>query len=56
LDCWHEHFPVEDLLKRELTPQQWESAFNRGSKTKLMSLVELIEQAKKRKKKNHEEG
>ena len=48
LDCWHSHFPVEEFLKQELTPEQWEKAFNSPPKPKMISLVELIEQAKKR--------
>jgi len=48
LDCWFPHFMVEDYLRQELGPDQWERAFRRSGKTKVMSLVELIEQAKKR--------
>ena len=48
LDCWFPHFMVEDYMRQELGPEQWERAFSRSGKTKVMSLVELIEQAKKR--------
>ena len=47
LDCWHTHFNVQAFLKAELTEDQWEKAFNRGGKPKMLSLLELIEQAKK---------
>ncbi|MFO7984389.1 MAG: hypothetical protein R6U38_00880 [Desulfatiglandaceae bacterium] len=50
LDCWFEHFPVKDFLRQHLTPEQWEKAFKRASKTKVSSLMELIQQAKERTK------
>ena len=50
LDCWYHHFLVEDHLRLELSPEEWEEAFHKPPKTKVLSLVELIEQAKKRKK------
>jgi len=49
LDCWFNHFQVEAFLRSELTTEEWEKAFSAPPKTKLLSLVELIEQAKKRK-------
>lgn len=48
LDCWYPHFMVEDYLRKELTPEEWDKAFTRPTQTKTASLVELIEQAKKR--------
>ncbi|MEJ2586880.1 MAG: hypothetical protein P8165_04725 [Deltaproteobacteria bacterium] len=48
LDCWFEQFPVEAFMREELTEAQWAEAFKRSSKTKLSSLMELIEQAKER--------
>ena len=50
LDCWFEHFEVERFLRQHLTPDQWEKAFKRSSKTKVSSLMELIQQAKERTK------
>ncbi len=50
LDCWHIHFPVETLLRKELTPEQWAKTFDRPVKPKMVSLLELIEQAKKAKR------
>ena len=47
LDCWHTHFNVQDFLRIELTEEQWEKAFTRRVKPKMLSLLELIEQAKK---------
>ncbi|KPK30346.1 MAG: hypothetical protein AMK69_03555 [Nitrospira bacterium SG8_3] len=48
LDCWFEHFLVEEYLRKELEPEEWEKVFNKPPKTKMLSLVELIEEAKKR--------
>lgn len=47
LECWYPHFLVEDWLRRELSPEEWEKAFTPSRKTKTASLVELIEQAKR---------
>ncbi len=49
LDCWHTHFNVQTFLKAELTEEQWEKVFTRRVKPKMLSLLELIEQAKKQK-------
>ena len=46
LDCWFQHFPVEDYLRQELTPGEWAELFNRPAKSKVASLIELIEKAK----------
>lgn len=48
LDCWHVHFLVEDLLRKELAPEEWRQALETPPKPKMVSLVEMIEQAKKR--------
>ena len=48
LDCWFEHFPVEDHLREDLAPEEWDKVFGRPPKPKMISLVEMIEQAKKR--------
>jgi hypothetical protein len=50
LHCWYNHFLVEQYMRKELTPEQWTKAFSRPAKAKMVSLVELIEQAKKMKK------
>ena len=52
LDCWFEHFGVEEHLRQELTDEEWEEVFNRIPKGKMFSLLELIEQAKERNKKS----
>lgn len=48
LDCWYEHFMIEDFLRKDLKPEEWEKAFGRPSKPKILSLVELIQEAKGR--------
>lgn len=50
LDCWYHYFNVEDHLKQELSEAEWEKAFIQHAKPKMLSLVELIEQAKQLKK------
>ena len=47
LDCWHEHFLVEEFLKKVLTKEEWANIFEKPPKPKMLSLVEMIEQAKK---------
>jgi hypothetical protein len=48
LDCWHEHFPVAEYLKQELTAEQWQQAFCGEVKPKMVSLLELIQAAQKK--------
>ena len=50
LDCWYDHFAVEVHLREILSPQEWEKAFESPPKPKMLSLLELIEQAKQRNK------
>ncbi len=50
LDCWFRHFSVEEFLQKEISPDQWEKIFCRPPKNKMLSLVELIERAQKKKK------
>jgi len=46
LGCWFSHFPVEVYLRKELSPEKWEQVFDTAPKQKMLSLLELIEQAK----------
>jgi hypothetical protein len=48
LDCWFEHFPVEECLRGTLTGEEWNRAFRNSGKSKVLSLLELIEQARNR--------
>jgi len=49
LDCWFEYFPVEECLRETLTEEEWDKAFQQSGKTKVLSLLEMIEQARNRK-------
>lgn len=46
--CWQPYFPVENLLREKLTQEQWDRCFGQKPKEKIVSLIELIEVAKKR--------
>ena len=48
LDCWWEHFDVVQYLKDNLSEDQFNSVMEARPKPKVTSLVELIEQARKR--------
>ncbi|WP_300456777.1 hypothetical protein [Desulfobacula sp.] len=49
LDCWHTRFNVHDYLMRKLTEEDFKKAFLNQGKPKILSLFDLIEQAKQRK-------
>jgi len=48
LDCWWEHFDVVQYLKDNLTEDQFNGLSEARAKPKVTSLIELIEQARKR--------
>ena len=48
LDCWWESFDVVQYLKEKLSEDQFNRLMAAEPKPKIASLVELIEQAKKR--------
>ena len=48
LNCWYTRFSVEELLKKELSPEEWKQAFESPPKSKVQSLLELIEETKHR--------
>ena len=48
LDCWWEYFDVVQYLKEKLSEDQFNRLMTAKPKPKITSLVELIEQAKKR--------
>jgi len=47
IKCWHSYFPVEAYLRKKLTSDDWERCLNQKPKEKILTLVELIEAAKK---------
>jgi len=46
--CWQQYFDVEVQLRSKLSEEQWDRCFGKTPKEKIVSLVELIEAAKKR--------
>jgi hypothetical protein len=46
--CWQPFFPVEAYLRSRLTPEQWDTWSARKPRDKVVTLIELIEEAKKR--------
>jgi hypothetical protein len=56
LDCWWEIFGVERFLREQLSEEEFAAlAVPRPAKPKVLSLVELIEQAKKAGARNPED-
>lgn len=49
LDCWFERFLVEEHLRGELTPEEWEKVFLKPPRPRVLTLLDLIETAKKNK-------
>ncbi len=49
ISCWEAYFPVGTYIKDKLTQAQWDRYVNQAPKHKVTTLVELIEEAKKRK-------
>lgn len=47
IDCWDDYFEVEEFLRKRLSLDEWEKAFKTPPKPKMISLIELIERAKK---------
>lgn len=47
LDCWYNHFDVHAYLKDRLTREDFKKSFMEKGKPKVLSLLDLIEQAKK---------
>lgn len=50
LDCWFRYFPVEIYLRGELTAEEWSNTFEGPRVSKVVTLTELINQAKTGKK------
>ena len=47
--CWQEYFAVAAYLQEVLTADEWRQTFAAPPQHKVLSLVELIEQAQQRK-------
>ncbi|MDW7773588.1 MAG: hypothetical protein SCH71_11940 [Desulfobulbaceae bacterium] len=51
LNCWFSYFRVEEYLRSELTPDEFSRLFQEPPKSKVQSLMEMIDQAQKRSRK-----
>lgn len=51
IQCWEVCLPAREYFRTFLSAEQWDQCFERPPKHKLVSLVELIEQAKRNKRK-----
>jgi hypothetical protein len=47
LDCWAPVFDVEGFFRGRLTPEDFENCFMKPPTPKIVTLMDLIEQAKK---------
>jgi hypothetical protein len=47
LQCWYDHFLVEQYLREALTEEEWDVFLRTPSKPKLASLLESVEEAGK---------
>lgn len=56
IDCWYNHFLIEEYLRNELSSEEWDNAFSRINKPKAITLLELIEQAKQRNRDKEQGG
>jgi len=49
LDCWFSHFDVQASLQKQLSEAEFEKVFSCKTPPKILSLLDLIEQAKQSK-------
>jgi hypothetical protein len=49
ISCWSSYFDVLAFLKEKLVPEKWDKFINLRPKDKVVSLIELIENAKVKK-------
>ncbi|MEJ2718061.1 MAG: hypothetical protein P8182_13135 [Deltaproteobacteria bacterium] len=47
LNCWASHFDVESLFRKNMTPEEFEACFFGPPPSKVGTLLELIEKARK---------
>lgn len=56
LDCWWERFDVVTFFREHLSEAEFESLARPQPREKVVSIVELIEQARKRQAAAHDDG
>lgn len=49
LDCWHTHFDVQAFLRNQLTQTDFKNLVQKKIPSKILSLLDLIEQARQSK-------
>jgi hypothetical protein len=54
ITCWHPFFPVEQHMKENMTADSWDNFVCHMPKGKITTLIELIEEAKKRTQQKNE--
>ena len=52
LDCWHTHFDVQNFFVNKLSHNDFKKVFISKAQPKVLSLLDLIEKAKKKANKN----
>jgi len=50
ISCWYLFFPVEQYLRETMTEESWNAFVGQMPKDKIITLIELVEAAKKRAK------
>jgi hypothetical protein len=53
ITCWHPFFPVEQHLRESMTADSWDSFVCQAPKDKMTTLIELIDAAKSRAKREN---
>lgn len=48
LDCWYPYFQVVDFFRQELSADDWQAAFEKPARPKILTLVEVLDQVQKR--------
>jgi len=54
--CWNAGFPVEECLRETLTPEVWDRFRSEVPKDRMTTLLDIVESAKQRQKKQREAG
>ena len=50
LDCWYPYFDVQTCLENQLSPADFKTLVQKKAPPKILSLLDLIEQARQRQK------
>jgi hypothetical protein len=54
--CWNAGFPVEECLRETLTPEVWDRFRSEIPKDRMTTLLDIVESARQRQKKQRETG